>query len=163
MYAILRLVLILLRAVSIAPPSLPLATGLEHAYAAIAAERPTVPAELLLGMAAVESNYTATARSRGGRYCGVVQATAGHGPGTADRTCRELYDLRTGYDAGARHIVAWLRQCHRVPARRRLRCALRGYGGVSVNGSVSYPGRVLHQTDLIRRHARRRRDDVARW
>lgn len=134
-----------------APSDLTLESAREHVLAAIAAERPYVSAEILLALAYVESHYKANARSKGGRYCGVVQATVGKGPGKSGLTCKQLWNLEAGYDAGARHLVEWLKQCHKVPTKARLRCSLRGYGGVAVNGSVEYPDQILCQVKAIKR------------
>lgn len=131
-----------------------------HAGAAVGAERAGVPAELLLALARVESRYKAGARSRGGRYCGALQATADpeRGPRRRDgtgRTCRQLQALAVGYAAGAEHLARWLAVCRRRRGSARLRCALRGYGGVSVNGADTYPDRVLRARDAIRRELAR--------
>lgn len=137
----------------LAPRDLPTAAiALEHARAAVAAERSGISAEVLLAVAYVETHYTAGAQSAHGRgrYCGVLQATR-------DRdgwTCAELKDLETGYEAGAMSLERWSQVCRKWRAGdRRLRCALAGYGGIYVNGSRDYPGRVMRRAKQIRKRA----------
>lgn len=114
----------------------------EHVVAATEAaqdvDHPQVTPSLLLAMAAIESNYNPTAVSRvqggkrvtgmwgstrpvgsGPRFCGVLQTIAGHQWGT----CLAQRELSTGYLAGAKEMVVWLKV-----AKGDLRAALRGHG-----------------------------------
>jgi hypothetical protein len=128
-----------------------------------------VDAELLLGMAYVESRYNPLSLSRmqcedgacrrvariwtgstpphGARptwYCGVLQ-TGGNVPWDK---CLAMRDLTVGYLSGAEHLVEWMQtpRCAKLPGDDRLVCALRGYSGgwAAIAGQAnSYVNSVL--------------------
>lgn len=127
----------------------------DQILAAIAAETPTLPAELLLAVAAVESNYDPTWVSRvedgarkigrwrsdlpvgeGPRCCGVMQTRAGR----RWKTCLAQRGVTLGYQTGATELASWLDRTGDV------RKALAGYGcgnaGLA-SGCGTYPARVL--------------------
>lgn len=122
-----------------------------HVEAALAAQAKTdVPADLLLGMAWIESRYDSGALSymtnEGRRttvwrertpppgakptwYCGVLQVG---GRVSWDQCLRLRDDIALNYMTAAEHINSWQRdgQCRRrKSAEDRLFCALQGYGG----------------------------------
>ena len=145
-----------------AVPALDLQSAYAHIQAAEAAATENVSAELLLGIAFVESRFDATATSRvEGRvrrtgsypstaapaqldrraslYCGPMQTYA-----SSWAQCMTMRDLPTAYAAGAAELVAWLRD-RRV--RGDITRALAGHGcgnhGVLTGNCRGYPGRVL--------------------
>jgi hypothetical protein len=149
-------------------PQLDTADALAHARAATQAATPQVSAELLLGMAFVESRFNPTAlsyvegkkrrvtrwpstrppaRLRKGKslYCGPLQTFAGN---WAD--CLAQRELDVAYAAGAKEITEWLRD-RRV--RGDITRALAGYGcgnkGVRTGKCNRYPGRVLWQAKRL--------------
>lgn len=138
-------------------------TAHAHALAAILAERPNAPAELLAGMAYIESNYdpTVVSRAKGGRFCGPLQVKVK----TAAR-CLELVDLVAGYEAGARAIIAFRRSCAGKRLRRKLdvqaspsTCALQVYaGGWYAIDRSTYPQRVRERQRAIQRAQARKRE-----
>ncbi len=131
--------MVLLRAVAIAPPALPLETGVDHALAAIAAESPEVSADELLRIMWHESGGWRDARPgmrhwphdarrfpRKRHYvCGVLQATAK----TPAQCVAWQEDLALAYRAGADHMRTWHASCRAWGRRgsRRYRCARTGY------------------------------------
>lgn len=143
-------------------------TAFVHVVAAKMAETPEVPAELLLGMAYVESRYSAAATSRvcdgqrstgiptwttppsnvsGPYFCGVTQAEAGY----SWEKCLGLRNIFVGYATTAVELGKWLKVCH-----QSIECSLTGYGGgfPAINAGVStYPARVLSRAARIRRAA----------
>jgi hypothetical protein len=145
-----------------AAPALDIQAACAHIEAAEAAATDGVSAELLLGIAFVESRFDATATSRvEGRvrrtgpypstaapaqldrraslYCGPMQTYA-----ESWARCMAMRDLPTAYAAGAAELAIWLRD-RRV--RGDITRALAGHGcgnfGVSTGGCNGYPGRVL--------------------
>lgn len=127
----------------------------DQIWAAIAVETPDLPAELLLAVAAVESDYNPTWVSRiedgerrigrwrsdqpvgeGPRCCGVMQTRAGH----SWKKCLAQRDVIVGYQVGATELTAWFDRT------RDIRKALAGHGcgnaGLS-SGCGTYPARVL--------------------
>ena len=157
-----------------AVPELPMAEAYAHAAAADAAATPSVPAELLLAVAYVETGYDPTSTSRvenGVRcmghypstrppadlsprtslFCGPLQTQAyswGH--------CLAMRRLSVAYTTGAREIGTWLED-RRV--RGNVVRALAGYGcgnfGVQTGRCNYYPQRVLYMERKIE-HARPR-------
>jgi hypothetical protein len=153
-----------------AVPELPLAEAYAHAAAADAAATPSVPAELLLAVAYVETGYDPTSTSRvenGVRcmghypsmrppadlsprtslFCGPLQTQA-----YSWRHCLAMRRLSVAYTTGAREIGTWL-QDRRV--RGNVRRALAGYGcgnyGVATGRCNYYPQRVLFMERKIER------------
>ncbi len=140
--------------------------AIEHATAAMMAERKGVSAELLLGLAYVESKFNPMTVSRvshgkrktgtptwttpprhvkGPYFCGVTQAIAKR----SWKRCVELQDIFVAYDQTASEIAWWLRQC-----KGKMNCALLGYGGgyASIErGTSPYPGRVLKWAKRIKK------------
>jgi hypothetical protein len=152
-----------------AVPWLPPDAAYAHVAAATAAATEQVPAELLLGIAFVESRFDATAVSRvedGTRktgayppaaaparldrraslYCGPLQTYAASWP-----ACMQMRNLETAYAAGAAEIRQWLRD-RRVDGH--VRRALAGHGcgnhGVLTGRCNGYPERVLTITQRFR-------------
>lgn len=138
--------------------------SIAHVHAAMAAATDDVPAELLLGMAYVESRFDRFALSRvergrrvmgrypsveppryltktGSLYCGVVQTFA-----KTWATCLQQRDLHIAYSTAAMELGHWLKD-RRV--RGNLDVALAGYGcgnhGVSTGKCNRYPARVQYQ------------------
>lgn len=155
-----------------APRYLTPARALEHARAAVAAELPDVPAELLLGMAYVESRYTVDSVSRvqgskrvtgkvgtkvvgrGPYFCGVVQTAAKH----SWARCLAMRDVRLGYQLGAEELQQWRRACTRKRVRDVETCMLNGHGGgwpAVERATSTYPRRVKAREARIRRIAAR--------
>lgn len=135
--------------VDISPRSISLEEAYLHADAAVnAGEVLGFEESRSLGVACVETKFTERIRSNHGtgRYCGVMQATKDQ----YGYSCLELQNARIGYLVGTFHLRRWLRICH-----GDFRCALYRYGGVSKNGSTSYPDRVLRCIKAIREHVRR--------
>jgi hypothetical protein len=145
-----------------AVPSLEMDAAYAHIEAAEAAATEQVSAELLLGIAFVESRFdpTATSRVEGGvrrlgRYpsttpprrldprrglfCGPLQTIA-----LSWARCLAMRDLKTAYAAGASEITTWLRD-RRV--RGDIPRALAGHGcgnhGVRTGACNRYQSRVL--------------------
>ena len=143
-------------------PSLPPDVAIAHARAAQAAATARVPAELLLGVAYVESRYDPTATSRvengirrtgsypkltppagldrhASLYCGPLQTYAG-----SWRECLSERDLEVAYAAGVRELSQWLRDSR---VRGNITLALAGHGcgnaGVLTGHCNGYPMRVL--------------------
>lgn len=152
-----------------AVPWLPPEVAYAHAEAAAAAATDQLPAELLLGMAFVESRFDPTALSRveghtrrTGRYasttppaaldrkaslfCGPLQTYA-----PTWSTCIAMRDLRTAYRAGVVELSQWLRDRRVHGSTTR---ALAGHGcgnfGVLTGQCNGYPDRVLDMTRRIR-------------
>jgi hypothetical protein len=149
-------------------PQLEPAEVIAHAEAATQAATPQISAELLLGMAFVESRFDPLALSRiegtqrrVGRYpsdqpparltkgtslyCGPLQTFA-----FTWSDCMGARDLTVAYSTGAKEITRWLRD-RRV--RGDMTRALAGYGcgnrGVATGLCNRYPGRVLWQAKRI--------------
>ena len=142
-----------------------------NAAGAMWAETPDISAELLLGLAYVESRYTPEATSRvtgavrstgvppwrnppddvhGPYFCGVTQVQAGMSWGK----CLELRGLANAYLAAAHELTLWLTACHRTGTDNLLACSLWGYGGgfpMIKQHSSTYPSRVLFRMEMIRR------------
>ena len=158
---ILRHLELVLR-VHLAVPSADLAELDEHVWAAEQAENGNVTAELLLGIAFVESRFDPTAVSRmesGKRktgqylattppanlnvgtslYCGPLQTFA-----DSWTSCMAMRDLVVAYAAGAAEMRQWLRDGR---VRGDITVALAGHGcgnhGVTTGNCNGYPGRVL--------------------
>ncbi|HEX5061064.1 MAG TPA: hypothetical protein VFV99_16980 [Kofleriaceae bacterium] len=149
-------------------PQLEPAEVLAHAHAATVAATPQISAELLLGMAYVESRFDPLAVSRiegkhrrvghypstnppvklrkgSSLYCGPLQTFAG----TWDE-CMAARNLDVAYATAAKEIGRWLRD-RRV--RGDMTRALAGYGcgnrGVKTGQCNRYPGRVLWQAKRL--------------
>jgi hypothetical protein len=154
--------LVLAMQLHLAVPTLDLAAAYDHAGAALAAATARVDAELLLGVAYVESRFDPTATSRvegvqrktgsypsveppsqldtrASLYCGPLQTFAG-----SWHDCVALRDLRAAYAAGSRELEQWLSD-RRV--RGNVVLALAGHGcgnyGVATGKCNAYPARVL--------------------
>ena len=152
-----------------AVPSLPAEVAFDHAAAAVAAETDQIPAELLLGIAFVESRFDPTAVSRveghtrktgsyrtteapaqldrrAALFCGPLQTYAG-----SWSACVGMRDLSTGYTAGASELQQWL---HDPRVRGTTVRALAGHGcgnfGVTTGRCNGYPERVLDMTRRLR-------------
>ena len=143
---------------------LSMANAIAHARATVAVETKTVPADVLLALAARESNYESLAHP----MCGVVQVYL-HG-----KRCDRLiaHGLAAQYAAGVDHLIAWQAACRRWHKRDLLRCALNGYaeGGLAARrgwGTRCGHGRsrcdrsasVLARARRIRGEGRRARVD----
>lgn len=142
-----------------------------HAAAATAAESAQLPAELLLGIAFVESRFDATAVSRvesgrrrtgsyppttapagldprGSLFCGPLQTFA-----ISWSNCVQMRNLDTGYAAATAELGQWLRdpRVHGNTVR-----ALAGHGcgnfGAKTGVCNGYPERVLTIARQLRRH-----------
>jgi hypothetical protein len=151
-------------------PQLELADALAHANAAADAATPEISAELLLGMAYIESRFDPTALSRiegderrGGRhpsvkppkkwkrgtslFCGPLQTFAKTWP-----ECLRQRELKVAYPKAVEELTDWLND-KRV--RGDLTRALAGYAcgnhGVRTGKCNRYPGRVLWQAKRIER------------
>lgn len=135
-----------------------------QSLAAVDASTSDIPAELLLGMAWVESRYYPTAVSRiehgirrtgipawrtppkGTRsfFCGVTQATAEN----SWQKCKELQNPSTSYHTTVIELKRWLATdvCH-----GNLRCALTGYSGgfPAIKRGNRYAAFVLQRTRNI--------------
>jgi hypothetical protein len=149
-------------------PQLDTADAFAHARAATHAATPEVSAELLLGMAYVESRFDpmgvsriegkkrrvgrypsweAPARWRKGTslYCGPLQTFAG-----TWEDCMKQRDLDVAYATAVEEVGRWLRD-RRV--RGDMTRALAGYGcgnrGVRTGKCNRYPGRVLWQAKRL--------------
>ncbi len=144
-----------------AAPHLDLVTAYQHASAAVDHATPRVPAELLLGVAYVESRFDPTATSRiegsvrrtgsypsrrpprggvhGSLFCGPLQTYARTWQG-----CLEMRDLAVGYQAGVKELGQWLRD-RRVDGdvRRALLGHACGNAGLRAGRCRGYPARVL--------------------
>ena len=158
-----------------AMPALDLPTAYAHVEAATAAATEEVTAELLLGIAFVESRFdpTATSRVEGttrrtGRYpftampaaldrraalfCGPLQTIA-----TSWSSCLTMRNLKVAYATGASELTQWLRD-RRV--RGDVTRALAGHGcgnqGVLTGGCNGYPTRVLWMERKLRTAATHR-------
>lgn len=144
-----------------AAPTVDIVEAYRHASAAVDASDARVPAELLLGMAWVESRFdpTATSRIEGGKrrtgsypstapprggvrgslYCGPLQTY-----GRDWATCLAMRELAVGYAAGAAEMRTWLG--NRAVAGDVFR-ALLGHGcgnaGLRTGRCSGYPNRVL--------------------
>ena len=151
----------------VAVPWLPPEVAYDHAAAATAAETEHIPAELLLGIAFVESRFDPTAVSRveghtrktgsyrttavppqldrrASLFCGPLQTYA-----DSWSACVGLRELSTAYAAGAGELRQWLRDPRVRGSTVR---ALAGHGcgnhGVATGACNGYPQRVL---DMARR------------
>ncbi len=90
-------------------PEVPLATAVAHAQAAIDAATPDLPAELLLAIDDVETDFDATSVSPvGGMFGGPLQAMC-HG---SHARCRALSVLAVGYAAGVEELTEWMARTH---------------------------------------------------
>lgn len=120
--------------------------ALEHAVGAVLAQTPQLPAELLLAVTRIESNFvpTAVSRVRGKRFCGPIQAM------TRSRArCRELADVLTGYRVGVDEIHQ-----HWLSRTRNVGRALAGHGCGNaglVTGCKRYWARVQYRRRQLRR------------
>ena len=157
---------------SSAVPSLPPEVAYAHAAAASTAATTELPAELLLGIAFVESRFDSTAVSRveghtrrTGRYastaapgnldpraalyCGPLQTYA-----ASWAACMAMRRLDAGYAAAVGELTQWLhdRRVHGNTTR-----ALAGHGcgnfGVATGQCNGYPERVLDMTRRFRDHS----------
>jgi hypothetical protein len=158
-----------------AVPSLPPEVAYAHAAAATAAATAEIPAELLLGIAFIESRFDPTAVSRvEGRtrrtgsyasiaapagldrraslFCGPLQTYA-----SSWSACIAMRDLRTGYAAAVAELTQWLRDRRVHGSTMR---ALAGHGcgnfGVATGQCNGYPERVLDMTRRFRDRGSRR-------
>ncbi|HEY6174805.1 MAG TPA: hypothetical protein VIX73_10190 [Kofleriaceae bacterium] len=154
-----------------AAPWLPPEVAYAHAEAANAAATEQVPAELLLGIAFVESRFDPTAVSRveghtrktghyasrdappgldrrASLYCGPLQTYA-----ASWSSCIAMRDLGTGYAAAVAELTQWLRDPRVHGSTTR---ALAGHGcgnrGVLTGQCNGYPARVLDMTRRFRDH-----------
>ncbi len=152
-----------------AVPWLPPEVAYHHAAAAATAENAQVPAELLLGIAFVESRFDPTAVSRvegqtrktgsyrttaapaqldphASLFCGPLQTYAG-----SWSACIHLRELPAAYAAGAAELQQWL---HDPRVRGSTVRALAGHGcgnyGVLNGRCNGYPERVLDMTRRLR-------------
>jgi len=138
-----------------------------HVSAAIAAETPEVPADLLLSMAYSESRYnplTVSRVSRGKRktgipkwktppewvsgpyFCGVTQVAAKH----SWKRCLEFRDINLAYRTAVHEISEWQKSCRKN--KEIMKCTLWGYGGgypAIKNKTSTYPTRVLSRARRI--------------
>ena len=151
--ALLLLALLALR------PALPHAAARAHVAAAQAASAPDLPAEVLLGVAAVESDFSGarlswrecaggTCRRRTGPWAGAEPppraapswycgATGVGGYVPWERCAQLMRDVPLSYRVAAAHLREWARLARTVPAcadatlasDSGLRCALAGYNG----------------------------------
>lgn len=164
-----------------AVPELDLPTAYAHVEAATAAATDSVGAELLLGIAFVESRFdpTATSRVEGttrrtGRYpwtavpaalnrraslfCGPLQTFA-----SSWSSCLGMRNLKVAYAAGAAELTQWLRD-RRV--RGDVSRALAGHGcgnaGAVTGGCNGYPARVLWMERKLRTGATHRSGGATR-
>jgi hypothetical protein len=152
-----------------AVPWLPPEVAYDHAAAAVAAETDQVPAELLLGIAFVESRFDPTAVSRveghtrktgsypateapaqldrsAALFCGPLQAYAG-----SWSACIGLRNLSAGYAAGVDELQQWLRDPRvRGSTVRALAGHACGNFGVTTGRCSHYPERVLDMTRRLR-------------
>lgn len=152
-----------------AVPSLAPDVAYAHAEAASAAATAEIPAELLLGIAFVESRFDTTAVSRveghvrrTGRwpsriaparldrraslFCGPLQTYA-----RSWSACLAMRDLRTAYTAAVAELSQWLRD-RRVHGNTTRALAGHGCGnfGVRTGQCNGYPRRVLDMTRRFR-------------
>jgi hypothetical protein len=155
-------------------PTLDVSEAYAHAAAATAAATEEVSAELLLGVAYVESRYNPTALSRvvdGVRKTGLYRSTRRpeRDPGTSmfcgplqtyARTwseCLAMRDLTTGYEAATRELQQWLRDRRvRGDITRALAGHACGNHGVNTGKCNRYPQRVLAKARRLRGAASRR-------
>jgi hypothetical protein len=148
-----------------------------------AAEKYSLPVELLLGQALIESRYDTMALSRracddDGKnckrvttpwtshekpphafptyYCGVSQT----GGNISWEECDKMRtDLVYAYETGAKELTIWMHDphCASLPDDDRLQCALAGYGagysGVSIYTTLQYPKNVLWAMSRIKQLA----------
>lgn len=138
----------------------------EQAAAAIEAATPEIPAEILLGLAWVESRYSPDAVSRvesekrmtgipmwksppkGTRslFCGVTQVSAGN----SWEQCRKFHNVHEAYKTAVLELLQWLspRICN-----HNLRCALTGYNGgfPAIKAGTRYATTVMWRAGLIRK------------
>lgn len=154
-----------------APTYLTADTAMLHAVAAKMAATPQVSADLLIGMAWVESRYYPTATSRlengvrvvgipkwtdppayvtGPFFCGVTQAEAEY----SWARCIELRNIFTVYQTTAIELGKWFRSPSCTSADDLLQCVLWGYGGghPAIEAKTStYPARVIWRAGLLKR------------
>jgi hypothetical protein len=140
-----------------------------QALAALRAETPKISAEVLLGLAWVESRYYPNAVSRieggirktgfpkwtsppAGTYnfhCGVTQI----GAGRSWKRCQELQDVFLAYKQAVVHLNSWLspRICN-----GNLYCALTGYNGgfPAIKVGTRYAATVMWRASLIKKARR---------
>jgi hypothetical protein len=143
----------------------------EQARAALKAATPEISAEVLLGLAWVESRYHAGAVSRvedgkrvtgvprwksppsGTRsfFCGVTQVSAGD----SWKKCREFQDVHLAYQTAIIELNRWLapRVCN-----HNLVCALTGYNGgfPAIKVGTRYAATVMWRSRLIKRALHRK-------
>ena len=129
-------------------------------------ETPKIPAEVLLGIAWVESRYSTKAVSRIEEnirkteipswssppkgtynfYCGVTQA----GAGNSWTKCLELQDVFISYKETVAELNQWLspRICN-----GDLQCALTGYNGgfPAIKSGTKYANTVMWRANLIKK------------
>lgn len=154
-----------------APYYLDMDSAREHVVAAKMASTNEVSAELLLGMAYVESRYIPLATSRvegetrrtgippwksppdnmhGPYFCGVTQADARF----SWRRCLELRDIREAYRTTAHELSLWWNHPLCRASDDRMQCALWGYGGgkpaIELKTST-YPSRVMYRATALHR------------
>ena len=142
-----------------------------HVIAAKMASTDEISAELLLGLAYVESRYLPLATSRvegearktgipswksppsdmhGPYFCGVTQADARFSWGR----CLELRDIQEAYRTTARELTIWRNHPLCRASDNRMQCALWGYGGgkpaIELKTST-YPNRVMFRATALHR------------
>jgi hypothetical protein len=146
-----------------------------NSMSAVWAESSEIKAELLLGLAWVESRYTPEATSRvkgairstgvpqwkyppsdvhGPYFCGVTQVQAG----TSWGKCLQLRSPVVAYVTAVNELTVWLRACRRVKADDYTQCMLLGHGGgwpLIQQGTSTYPARVLARTYVIKKMLRK--------
>ena len=156
--------------VQTAPRYLTKEAALLHTAAAIEASTPNFSAELLLGLAYVESRYLPGATSRvesghrktgippwenppeyvhGPYFCGVTQVMAD----MSWSKCLQLRDVKLAYKTAAKELTSWLAICKKRKEPDLLSCSLLGYGGggpAIVLGTSTYPNRVIEMAAWIR-------------
>lgn len=148
-------------------PALPYDVAYAHAAAAVDSAQPSLPAELLLAIAYIESRFDATATSRiegtvrrtgrypsttppralrGTLYCGPLQTYA-----ATWSQCLAMRDLARAYAAAVAELARWSRDPR---VRGNVGRALLGHGcgnsGLRTGSCNRYPARVF---DVMRRLA----------
>jgi hypothetical protein len=141
-------------------------TAYRHASIAVETSDPTLPPELLLAIAYVESRFDPTATSRiegatrrtgpypsihargarGPFYCGPLQTYARDWS-----SCVAMRDLATGYRAGAAEMKQWMRDAR---VGKDVYRALLGHGCGNLGLSAGrcgngYPNKVMRFAELL--------------
>lgn len=154
-----------------APSYLTEESAFTHALAAKAAETPNISAELLLGLAFVESRYQPLATSRmengvrktgiptwksprsnvsGPYFCGVTQVMAE----MSWNKCVKFRNIFYAYKKATTELELWLKSPYCKYTSNKMQCALRGYGGgypAIIFGTSTYPARVLSRASAIKK------------